>query len=1111
LMNKSESRLALRIVLLYVLLAGLLDVVSDQVLALFNFEPGWFFDTVVAKDSAFVLLTAVLLYWLVRRELKRLKLAEAERRASDVRLLNILDVDPDAIIATDVGQRILLLNKSAERIFGYSAGQVLGRSLDLLLPKQRLEEWLQSVPDLANTSGLVRTAAEPLTVSGQRKDGSEFPAEVSLSASAQNGQTTFTFVLRDITRRTQAREALRESEERYRSMITAMQEGIIFQDAEGVILTCNASAERMLGLSADQMMGRTSLDPRWQTIHEDGSPFPSETRPAMVTLRTGQPLSNVVMGVYKPDGALTWLSVNSQPLFRAGESSPYGVVVTFADITDRRQAELAVRESEARYRALVDSSIDGILLTAPDGRIFAANAAACEILGRTEEEIRQAGRDGVVDPSDPRLAVALEGRARTGKFRSELFLISKNGTRFPCEVSSSVFKGEGGQVRTSMIIRDITERKRVEEALRLANAYNRSLIEASLDPLVTIGPDGKVTDVNTATEHVTGRSRQDLIGTDFSDYFTEPGKARAGYQQVFREGLVRDYELGLLHRDGHVTSVLYNASVYRDEAGQVVGVFAAARDITDRRRAEQAVSQLAAIVESSDDAITSTTLDGIVVSWNAGAERLYGYAAAEIIGRSVSMLLPPERHDELTRLLDRVGRGESTRHLETTRRAKDGRNVDVSLTVSPTRNAQGQIVGASTIARDITERVQAYQLLERRVEERTRELTTLLEISHTVASTLELKPLLRLIFDQLKSVMNYTSAAIFTLEDEELVLVEYEAPVPQRPAQPLRLPLEQAGAGLDVIRCREPVIVGDVKGDIPLAQALRGVTVGDVKAIFGYARSWMAIPIMSKDRVIGMLSLTYGEPNHYTPHHASLAQTIANQAAIAIENAKLYEEAQQVAALQERQRLARELHDAVTQTLFSASLIAEVLPRLWENDQAEGREYLEDLRRLTRGALAEMRAMLLELRPSALNESDLGDLLRQLADAIAGRSRLSVAVDIQARRSLPSDVKVALYRVAQEALNNVAKHSKANCVTIGLQDVVPIQEGYSAGGVELYVSDDGQGFDRAPTSPEHFGLGIMRERSDAIGATLDIESKPGQGTRVTIVWRAAPSGDVGKE
>jgi PAS domain S-box-containing protein len=139
---------------------------------------------------------------------------------------------------------------------------------------------------------------------------------------------------------------------------------------------------------------------------------------------------------------------------------------------------------------------------------------------------------------------------------------------------------------------DTTERHLADEAALRAGAYNRSLIEASLDPLVTIAPDGKITDVNNATEKVTGLSRQQLIGTDFSDYFTDPGKARAGYEQVFREGLVQDYELEIRHRDGHVTPVVYSASVYRDEAGDVIGVFAAAREISERKRAEGEIRKL---------------------------------------------------------------------------------------------------------------------------------------------------------------------------------------------------------------------------------------------------------------------------------------------------------------------------------------------------------------------------------------------------------------------------------------------------------------------------------------------------------------------------------------
>jgi PAS domain S-box-containing protein len=144
---------------------------------------------------------------------------------------------------------------------------------------------------------------------------------------------------------------------------------------------------------------------------------------------------------------------------------------------------------------------------------------------------------------------------------------------------------------------DITERKKAEEALHKANAYNRSLIEASPDPLLTINPDGTISDVNEATIRITGFSRRELIGTDFSDYFTEPVKAKAGYEKVFRDGSVTDYVLEIRHRNGQVTSVLYNATVYRDTAGNVIGVFAAARDITERKKAEDAIKKAHDLLE----------------------------------------------------------------------------------------------------------------------------------------------------------------------------------------------------------------------------------------------------------------------------------------------------------------------------------------------------------------------------------------------------------------------------------------------------------------------------------------------------------------------------------
>src|SRR5271165_4199979 len=199
---------------------------------------------------------------------------------------------------------------------------------------------------------------------------------------------------------------------------------------------------------------------------------------------------------------------------------------------------------------------------------------------------------------------------------------------------------------SAKVKRNIPAGKRGQEALRQASAYNRSLLEASLDPLVTIGLDGKINDVNAATEAVTGCARPTLIGTDFSDYFTDPEKARAGYQQVFREGLVRDYPLELRHRDGRITSVLYNASVYRDENGNVAGIFAAARDITKRKRAEEALRQseqrFSSMVEAVRDyAIIFLEPDGRVASWNKGAERIKGYRAEEIVGQHFSRFYTP--------------------------------------------------------------------------------------------------------------------------------------------------------------------------------------------------------------------------------------------------------------------------------------------------------------------------------------------------------------------------------------------------------------------------------------------------------------------------------------
>ena len=210
---------------------------------------------------------------------------------------------------------------------------------------------------------------------------------------------------------------------------------------------------------------------------------------------------------------------------------------------------------------------------------------------------------------------------------------------------------------------------------------------------------------------------------------------------------------------------------------------------------------------------------------------------------------------------------------------------------------------------------------------------------------------------------------------------------------------------------------------------------------------------------------------------------------------RVREEANQ-SLLQERQRIAQNLHDAVNQSLFSASLIAEVLPRLWERDREDGRKSLEDLRRLTRGAMAEMRGLLTELRPLVLTDSDLGDLLRQLGDALTGRTNISVQVTVSGEGCLSAEPQVVFYRICQEALHNIAKHAGADRVDIVLR--------YGVSAVTLSIRDNGRGFDPAVTPAGHYGLGMMSERAEKIGAALTVASQPGQGAEIAIRWQEQP-------
>ncbi len=432
------------------------------------------------------------------------------------------------------------------------------------------------------------------------------------------------------------------------------------------------------------------------------------------------------------------------------------------------------------------------------------------------------------------------------------------------------------------------------------------------------------------------------------------------------------------------------------------------------------------------------------------------------------------------------------------------------------------------VVRDVSQRIRAEKRLHDQVAARTHEQTTLLDISHALASTLELQP--DLILEQLREIIEYTHAGLFRLTDSTLtalavrvgfasgkafpVLVRGRSPYssfekgsgPQQldQATPFQIQLDGPETLKTLFNGHRPIRIADVTNDDPQAVFLHSLLNGNAATLLKDVRAWMWVPLAVKGRIIGGLGVAHARRNYFTAHHAALALAMADQVAITMVNAELYENAGVLAALQERQRLAQNLHDAVNQSLFSAGLIAEVLPRLWERDPAEARRSLEDLRRLTRGALAEMRELLAELRPSVLTDSSLGDLLRQLANAFTGRSNIPVHVNIAGEQVLPAEIQVALYRICQEALNNISKHAEASQVEIDLQYNTGT-EANVASLVELIIHDNGHGFDPGgPSAPGHFGLGMMHERAVAVDAYLTVTSQVGQGTEIKLRWPDRP-------
>lgn len=492
----------------------------------------------------------------------------------------------------------------------------------------------------------------------------------------------------------------------------------------------------------------------------------------------------------------------------------------------------------------------------------------------------------------------------------------------------------------------------------------------------------------------------------------------------------------------------------------------------------------AQVLEKLQDGVIILDPQGHVVEMNPAAQMLLGSTWTEARGRPFATLMAkwPDQIEQFCTLAAGtteivLGQGSQARYYQ--------------RQITPLYDMTQALIGHLLILHDITayQQVRAQQtnyaqqnarLLQeeqhqRKIAEGLRQ--TMLAISRS----LDHNAVVEEILTQVRQLIPYDSAGFFLQKGDDLCLTNGIGFEPTLIG--MRISLHSHNQTVQAFQQRQTRVIANVRLDPHWVPTSAHEPI----------HSCIAAPLVIGDEALGILTIDRFEPQAFTEEDAQILQLFANQAALAFKNAQLHQQAQTAAALEERNRLAQDLHDAINQTLFSAAIIAEALPDIWDDDPVQGKQVVEELRLLTQTALAEMRALLLELRPAALIEKNFGDLLRHLVKAFANRTHIPVDLVIDGDCILPPTTQLTFYRIAQEALANIMKHARATQATLHFA--------WDGAMATLSIQDNGRGFDSSAIPPGHFGVTIMLERAQKIGAHLTIASQPTQGSIITLHWQ----------
>ena len=610
-------------------------------------------------------------------------------------IANILESSTEySIIGKDLDGKILLWNEGARRLYGYEPEEVVGKANSSMLHVP--EDVAQGKPAELLGAAL-RDGKWEGTIHRRRKNGEQFTARVVITPRLDSARKAIGFLLisKDISDEIRLTEEVKATQFYTRSLIESNIDALMTTDPLGIISDVNQQMVALTGYSREELIGTA-----FKAFFTDPARAEEGIR---LVLREGR-VTNYELTAKARDGRTTVVSYNAST-FRDAAGKLQGVFAAARDITEQKKLEQQLRESQAYNRGLIEASVDGLITVDPSGSISDVNEQMCRMSGFGREELIGTPFADYFQDSDRATAGVKETFEKGVVTEYVLTLTRRAKTPLRVSFNASIFRDPSGDVKGIFAsARDITEQARLQAQLVEERGYNRGLIEASLDGLITVDPVLSITDVNETMCRMSGYTRAELISTAFQQYFTDPKRAADGVRQTLDKGAVTNYELTLRKKDGQELLVSFNAAIFKDDTGKVRGIFASARDITDQARLQTQLAEERAynrgLIEASVDGLVTVNEEMIITDVNETMGQMAGKSRAQLVGSSFpDFFLERERATEGVRLTFKEN---SVTNYVLTLLAAGGKQLPVSFNAAVFRDPKGNVRGIFASARDIT-------------------------------------------------------------------------------------------------------------------------------------------------------------------------------------------------------------------------------------------------------------------------------------------------------------------------------------------------------------------------------------------------------------------------